>query len=212
MNYGLLGVISNQIVSGGGVPTDYIAYYPFNGNTNDESGNGNILTNNGATLTTDRLGNSNSAYEFNGTSSYMVNTALSLGNVYSFCFWAKQDSIFAGEKNILSASNLFNTVMGTVNTQVFWYQQGLTNLWSTTHTTNWEHICIVSDGNNRSLYINGVLDDSQASYVSFFGTGFYFGRRSDGINYWNGKLDDIRIYDRALSGTEVLDIYNYEKP
>ena len=41
-----------------------VAYYPFNGNANDESGNGNDGTNYGAALTTDRKGNPNSAYSF----------------------------------------------------------------------------------------------------------------------------------------------------
>ena len=51
------------------VPTNGLAgYWPFTGNANDVSGNGNNGTNNGATLTTDRFGNANSAYSFNGTS------------------------------------------------------------------------------------------------------------------------------------------------
>src|ERR1017187_5394463 len=48
-----------------------VAYYPFNGNANDASGNGNNGTVYGATLTTDRFGISNSAYCFNGTSHYI---------------------------------------------------------------------------------------------------------------------------------------------
>ena len=51
------------------VPTDgLVAYYPFNGNANDESGNGNHGTVNGATLTSDRNGNENSSFSFNGES------------------------------------------------------------------------------------------------------------------------------------------------
>ena len=51
------------------VPTNgLIAWYPFNGNANDESGNGNNGTVNGATLTIDRNGNSDNAYSFNGSS------------------------------------------------------------------------------------------------------------------------------------------------
>ena len=45
-----------------------VGYWPFNGNANDASGNVNNGTVTGATLTTDRFGNSNSSYEFNGTS------------------------------------------------------------------------------------------------------------------------------------------------
>lgn len=49
-----------------------VAYYPFNGNANDSSGNGNNASFNNATLTVDRFGNANGAYQFNGTSNYMV--------------------------------------------------------------------------------------------------------------------------------------------
>ena len=54
------------------IPTSGLAaYYPFTGNANDLSGNGHNGTVTGATLTTDRFGNPNSAYSFNGTSSYI---------------------------------------------------------------------------------------------------------------------------------------------
>ena len=50
-----------------GLSDGLVAYYPFNGNANDESGNGNNGTVNGATLTTDRFGKVNSAYSFDGS-------------------------------------------------------------------------------------------------------------------------------------------------
>jgi len=74
-------VIYKQAVSGVDSITFYkanfptnglLAWYPFNGNANDESGNGKNGTVNGATLTTDRLGNTNSAYSFNGTTDYIL--------------------------------------------------------------------------------------------------------------------------------------------
>ena len=68
------GIVNAEINDG------LVAYYPFNGNTNDESGNGHngIVNGTGATLTNDRFGNANKAYSFNGTGSYIrvnVNTA-----------------------------------------------------------------------------------------------------------------------------------------
>jgi len=54
------------------VPTDgLILYFPFNGNANDESGNGNNGTVYGATLTADRFGSASSAYDFNGVNAYI---------------------------------------------------------------------------------------------------------------------------------------------
>jgi hypothetical protein len=51
-----------------------VAYYPFNGDSKDESGHGRSLTNNGAILTADKFGNPNSAYSFNGASSILIQT------------------------------------------------------------------------------------------------------------------------------------------
>ena len=54
------------------VPTNgLVGWWPFNGNANDESGNGNNGTVNGATFTTDRNGASNNAYNFDGQSSFI---------------------------------------------------------------------------------------------------------------------------------------------
>jgi len=73
------------------VPTQgLVAYYPFNGNANDESGNGNNGIDSGATLTTDRFGNANKAYWFNGTSNYIEvsdNPILRFSNSFSISLW-----------------------------------------------------------------------------------------------------------------------------
>ncbi|MBF0574179.1 MAG: hypothetical protein HQK69_10565 [Desulfamplus sp.] len=68
-------MITALIVSGITIPAHadlsdgLVAYYPFNGNANDESGNGNNGTVDGATMTADRNGNANSAYSFDGVNS-----------------------------------------------------------------------------------------------------------------------------------------------
>ena len=72
---------------------DLVAYYPFNGNANDESGNGNNGTNNGATLTSDRFGNLNSAYNFPGICDSGININLNntSNNVgYAVSLWVNR--------------------------------------------------------------------------------------------------------------------------
>jgi hypothetical protein len=84
------------------MPTNgLIASYPFNGNANDESGNGNIGTVNGATLTTDRFGKANSAYSFDGVSSYIQTLILGpTGNTSrAFSFWVKTGQLFSNAQN-----------------------------------------------------------------------------------------------------------------
>src|ERR1700721_3520704 len=72
--------------------TGLVAYYPFNGNANDASGNGNNGNVAGATLTADRFGNPNSAYSFNGKSNYIRvpnSDSLQLTNDFTLTAWIK---------------------------------------------------------------------------------------------------------------------------
>ena len=86
-----LALISNAQVPNY-VPSDgLVGWWPFNGNANDESGNGNNGTVNDASLTTDRFENANSAYSFNGISSYINighNASLQRANTnFSLSYW-----------------------------------------------------------------------------------------------------------------------------
>ncbi len=69
-----------------------VAYYPFNGNAKDESGNGNNGSVFGATLTMDRFGNDRSAYEFNGTDNYISYPIKSI-EIFECCHLAGENSI-----------------------------------------------------------------------------------------------------------------------
>ena len=78
--------------------TGLVGYWPFNGNANDESGNGNNGTVNGATLTTDRLGNANSAYSFNGTTQEIVvpnspSLNFETANAFTISYWVSVTNI-----------------------------------------------------------------------------------------------------------------------
>src|SRR5258705_4476505 len=76
-----------------------MAYYPFSGNANDVSGNNNNPVFNNATLTADRFGNPNSAYSFNGTSSYtrILNSAtLNFNTQMSITAWVKVAGFYQG--------------------------------------------------------------------------------------------------------------------
>ena len=69
------------------VPTNgLVGWWPFNGNANDESGNGNNGTVNGATLTTDRFGNVNKSYNFDGNDDIVI-PAISQNSNWTICFW-----------------------------------------------------------------------------------------------------------------------------
>jgi len=96
----LLLLISNLCFAQVNLNLGLKAYYPFSGNANDVSGNNNNPVFNNATLTADRLGNPNSAYHFNGTSSYMRipnNPSLNTTNKLSICAWVRPQGFYTGQ-------------------------------------------------------------------------------------------------------------------
>jgi ribosome-binding protein aMBF1 (putative translation factor) len=88
--------------------TGLVAYYPFDGNGYDRSDNGNNGVVHSATLATDRFGNPNSSYSFNGVSSYIEvgnGSPFNIGNKFSFSLWIKEGSYQVNNAVIFSQSH-----------------------------------------------------------------------------------------------------------
>jgi hypothetical protein len=203
-----------------------VAYYPFNGNANDESGNGNNGTPIGVTLTTDRFGNTDKAYSFNGTSNY-----IDLPETQSLTSF--QDEITISGWVCLNsypqqgwATSLINS--GNQNDYFFGvYSDGrlYLHLYLSSCTTGligkgsvslgqWAHITMTYDGTIIKLYFNGKTDTNimksgtiggspQAENIAI-GAYFYNGSFT---SFLNGKVDDLHVYNRALSDSEVHALY-----
>ena len=215
------------------ITTGLVAYYPFNGNANDESGNGNNGTINGATLTTNRNGNANSAYSFNGTSDNIrINNATSLNNPsvsVSGWFYTNNNATdtFSGAKSIigkywdnpsncnsnynsyifcLAKQNNNSTVcLGTsfYSGNAFYYNQPI-------NTGTWYHFTFVHDSiSGGKIYINGqlVASNTISGLICNGINPIYIGADISNGNlfrFFNGKIDDIRIYNRSLTQNEIL--------
>jgi prefoldin subunit 5 len=207
-----------------------LAYYPFSGNVLDSSGNGYNPTNYNATLTSDRFGNSNSAYSFNGTSEYIalprINSLTGL-NKASFSFWVKMNQQNSSGAIFSQWSNTNGTIglnpglyFGTYfnNQIVFNNYSGVegTNASSQLQVSNWHHIVINFDGTKTSkneiitIYINGniayqtvgTLNNSiGASTSSNIGARIIDGGAIG--DYFKGVIDDLRIYNRVLTPLEI---------
>jgi hypothetical protein len=165
-----------------------LAYYPFNGNANDESGNNNNGAVRGATLTTDRFGNSNKAFSFNGTSEYirvLNSTSLNPTSI-TISAWVNVSSApvdnGAGARSIVSkwipepncgkeGENYTVQVSRLNNNSVIALATSLNN--SIASSLNsvidlsdinaWKHIVFTHDSKDgQKLYINGTLVKSNA--------------------------------------------------
>ena len=210
--------------------TGLVAWYPFTGNTLDSSGNNNHGTNNGATLTTDRFGKANSAYLFNGLSDYIYvrDTAFLRTPHITISCWINTPKI--SEQFILSKTQ-FNTSKG--EQYLFWMNDTLLGFeikrnsgctpglnWqknriqsSYLSTNKWFYNCLTYDGYTMKYYINGNLISSfnppngpiDSCSEGTLNLGRYW---MNNKSYYNGKLDDIRIYNRALDSVEIQYLYH----
>jgi len=229
------------------VPTNgLVSWYPFNGNSNDESGNANHATVNGPLLTSDRFSNPNAAYSFNGINDYLQ------GNASSFP---------TGDRTIALWFYSTNINVGNLGMQVFGYGGGQCmsswlmqmdnqtpstsfftdntfeialgcNVWITAlnfgvngtpqnPNNNWHHWVATSSQTGIDFYIDGLYVGGVTNPISntvVAGKKFYVGSCPDStgmiayqdafLKNWNGKLDDIGIWNRALTQQEVTALFN----
>jgi hypothetical protein len=205
------------------IPTNgLVAWYPFNGNANDESGNGNSGTVNGATLTTDRFGKANSAYSFNSnTISVPHNPALGITQNSSFTIglWAFRTGSQTTQHLIgkrPSGAQTFNWQMafnmGSNEGLLFSGNANSTTYGATSGKdcpiNVWVNLVGVYESNSWHLYENGVLIASKTStlFASDVNTPLTIGN-AGGFEPFIGKLDDIGIWNRALSALEIQQLY-----
>jgi hypothetical protein len=203
-----------------------VGWWPFNGNANDESGNGNNGTVNGATLTTDRFGNIGKAYSFDGVNDWIeVLNSPSLQNVNSMSIsgWLNVNQWFQSNGNgwcpILSKSSTaqpgiyaFGIGSDRFYNNLFTKQFESTNNFSNSLNT-WIYCVVVNNGSSAKFYLNGILHQTVNNFqtLSNFSSSanLFFGKDNPGIlEYTNGKIDDIGIWNRALSDQEISDLYN----
>ena len=210
------------------LPTNgLVGWWPFNGNATDESGNGNNGTVNGASLTSDRNSLSNSAYSFNGTSNYIeINliNALNTANVNGLTLsgWTNMSSLTNQPQSIIfmadNLNNGFNTGYDYTTTKLYG-QAGNSGVpasffissANTVLSNSWYNVVMTCDfnSNNSKLYINGVLQSqSSSTLINPVLSKIFIGSAYNQVWYQNGKLDDIGIWNRALSQQEITGLYN----
>ena len=207
------------------LPTNgLVGWWPFNGNANDESGNGNNGTVNGATLTADRNGNSNRAYSFDGLDDFIQAFNTLTGNEeITMIVWAKLTSDHAGQFVHLgldqvgcpcngiglgyggSQSNNSGSNLLGLSSGINWIN---TN-YSIDISGTWQMLTLIKDVNNNfNFYSNGQLVFSSSSSINSASNSIFFGSASPTYSLLQGSLDDIAIYNRALTQEEITALYN----
>jgi hypothetical protein len=214
-----------------------VGWWPFNGNANDESEYNNNGTVNGASLTSDRFGNLNSAFSFNNSSQNHINIPYnsSLTNwVGTLSLWLNTTSTFANEQRFLfgqpygqpqltingnycNNSNLGSIYFSNLN------PSGDQGICSNTELNNgnWQHIVALYSLDSMKIFINAIMQNDivfntplnpnicNASLgIGGYNTPAVCGFSESAGQFFNGIIDDIGIWNRALNQQEITDLYN----
>lgn len=145
---------------------------------------------------------------YNGSTADKIDLAadvIGAGAAYSFCAWAYIDSGGGGGSLGRFAANAADSEIFYTSSDGTIYYNGGSMATATWTASTWEHWCFVR-GATFNIYRNGAAVGSAAA-----GAGAairYIGNRSDGTRAFDGKLDDVRIYDYALSPAQIAAIYN----
>ena len=186
------------------------AFYPFNGNAEDITSNGRDLTVTGDTsLTFGKDNSSNSAYYFDGNGDYLeyVTNIPSFDN-YTISLWAKPASSGTYEAMFSSYDNSNNGFQIDLNGNNFHIRKssGGNIVLSTAQLEVWTFIAFTYDGTNSIGYINSVSDNESSGGTTEFNR-FRIGRNRSGSTYFSGAIDELRIYNRALTASEIASLY-----
>lgn len=208
-----------------------VGYWSFTGNANDASGNGHNGIVNGATLTSDRYNTNNSAYIFNGVDNFINLGNLGAYSSHTFTGWFKIE----GQQTSwgVLVSKLYNDLYIFQNSEVridpddgtgykMSSQVGSGTDWegevinNSIEPTIWHHFVFMYDDNVKSIkvYIDNQLVSTVVvtGYVDVATTPTYIGARpywnGPTVFFFNGKIDDVRIYNRALNALEVNALFH----
>ena len=222
------------------VPTDgLVAWYPFNGDATDASGNGHDGTVEGAILATDRFSNSNGAYYFNGDDRiFPANPEGYPLQERTTSIWMKSNVPVTGGRTLMgyggsSCGNSWFLTYNNLGNQPYTSNafeiQGHCNNNSVAaplppgEFTNWHLVVVRTSAAGTDVLIDGVLGEHSSVFIddtapgcAVFGAtpstsgGCYFQDSNNAL--WNGWLDDIGIWNRALSDEEIAGLYNAPPP
>ncbi|RIK76763.1 hypothetical protein DCC62_10975 [candidate division KSB1 bacterium] len=206
-------------------PSGLVGWWPGEGDASDiQNGNHGILLN-GATFVAGKVGQ---AFKFDGINDYVSLPPNSGTGDFTIEFWEKSSSNalyrvalgFAASASPATSNLIFDfndpDLPGGVGLWVYWNGSGANRITTGTIGTftngQWHHIALTRSGPNMTLYVNGASVGSTvyapAIDLSNFDVTYIGASAPNPGNFWDGSVDEVSIYSRALSVSEIQSIYN----
>lgn len=226
--------VSISAISSAQIPTSgLIGYWAFTGNANDASGhnyNGNVR---GAILTSDRFGNSNSAYEFSG-SDYIVTPYITpfVAQSHTFSCWMKSNQTTLGRLVVLPTTILPNgqgqqfSLNINFDSSFAWasfddvshpdHSGVVVSSTTAVNDNRWHHVAGVIDSSNHELriYVDGCLQNTttyDGGPTPYAIDSLHFGRYASFVDNadqnYIGVIDEVCIYNRVLDAEEIQQLF-----
>ncbi len=229
-----IGLLSMTSHAQSFITNGLVAYYPFNGDANDAAGTNHGTIYGGVNLVPDRFGTINSAYRFNGIDGY-IEVGNPLGSSPAFLTqtaWVKilarettpvpvgQLDVIIGKRHatIPSLGSSWpelaidgqNSGVGVLALDADFYFNPCRGV-TPTLTNTWVFLCGVRSNSTFQLYLNGVLENTLTDPIAISsGEPMHLMHCGAFSSYCNGLLDDVRLYNRALSPGEIAQLYAIE--
>lgn len=197
-----------------------VGYYPFTGNAGDSSGLNNHGTEkNGVSLTTDRFSNPNSAYLFDGVNDYIEiadDNSLDVTDSFSITLWMNQYTASSGgyrlfDKTSVGINDGYNfDTYGSGGGRKLRMTGGLTNVEANVSfpLNTWNQVLVIHYKDSSYLYQNSsLIGKGVQKQILSNNLNARIGLNQTGGNAFNGKIDDIRVYNRALCDLEIKVVY-----
>lgn len=213
--------------------TNLASHWPFDGTAEDVAGenDGSVMA--GVTAVADRFGKENSAYSFSGSGSYIrcLQPGITGTGARTFTFWAKANALSSSEQAIISYGGPITTyggrfeislITGQVVTDISWSNMGKLAADVTNGTWNFYTI-VFTGGANQTLstgvriYVNGRICSTTGKITrnDVINTGttnpIYFGTLYNTGRTFNGIIDDVRMYDKWLTQSEITALFHFQE-
>jgi hypothetical protein len=208
--------IKFSTASGSALLTSLISYWKLNetsGDAVDAKGLTNLV-NSGATQ--NQAGKLGTAYTFNGTSSFVgsIDTTYEFTTPFTISAWVKTSVTGAYQFIVSDWGGSGGYCLGMTDTGYLDFEVGgsaYVTSGTTINSNAWVHVVGVWNGTDVICYVNNAKTTGSAlasfTYVNDAGERFEIGRRRAGL-YWNGSIDEVGVWNRALSDSEVSQLYN----